>query len=56
MIGLKQSSCMRSKFLKLLLEELLLIIGDGLFVQYQDLRNVVVVNLYGRLAKEFRGK
>lgn len=51
MIGLQQSRCMRAELLELLLKKLLLIIGDGLFVQNQDLRYVIVVNLCGRLAR-----
>ncbi len=42
--------------LELLLEELLLVVGDGLFVQDQDLRYVVVVclTLLARLSSGWR--
>lgn len=49
MIGLKQPRHVRSELLKLLLEKLLFVICNGLFVQNQNLRNVVVVNLHGGL-------
>lgn len=51
MVSLEQPRRVRSELLKLLLEELLLVIGDGFLVQDQDLRNIIVVNLYGRLAR-----
>lgn len=37
---------MRAKLFKLCLEQLGLIIGDGLLVKNQDLRDVVVVDLF----------
>jgi hypothetical protein len=40
---------MRSILLQLRLEELLLVVGDGLLVKYEDLRNVVVVGLEARV-------
>lgn len=36
---------MRPELLKLLLEKLLLIIGNGLLVQDQDLGDIIIVNL-----------
>lgn len=51
MVSLKKSRRVRPKLFKLLLEELLLVVGDGLFVQNQNLRNIVVVYLCVQLIR-----
>jgi len=49
-VGLEDAVLVWSEFLKLLLEELCFLIGDGFLVEDEDVTDVVVVYLQTRLA------
>lgn len=45
MVGLKKAILVRAELLELSLEELILVIGDGLLVQNEDIRYIIALNL-----------